>query len=100
MLQEMIITGAKSSSGEYEGRSYDSTKIYVQTKMNDQSGEMVGFATSEYSWGASSNFSKLKDLDFPLKAKIEMEMVTSGKNSKIVVTDVQPIVASVAPKTN
>lgn len=100
MLQEMIITGAKSSSGEYEGRSYDSTKIYVQTKMNDQSGEMVGFATSEYNWGDSSNFSKLKDLDFPLKAKVHMDLLTSGKNPKLVVIDVQPIVASVTSKTN
>ncbi|MGB2784562.1 hypothetical protein [Psychrobacter sp.] len=100
MLQEMIITGAKSSSGEYEGRSYDSTKIYVQTKMNDQSGEMVGFATSEYNWGDSSNFNKLKDLEFPIKAKVEMDIVTSGKNSKMVVTDVQPVVASVTAKPN
>lgn len=98
MLQEMIITGAKSSSGEYEGRTYDSTKIYVQTKMNEQAGEMVGFATSEYNWGASSNFNKLKDLDFPLKAKVEMEIVTSGKNSKMVVVDVHPIIGQV--KTN
>lgn len=98
MLQEMIITGAKSSKGEYEGRSYDSTKIYVQTKMNEQAGEMVGFATSEYNWGASSNFNKLKDLDFPLKAKVEMEIVTSGKNSKMVVVDVHPIIGQV--KTN
>lgn len=95
MWQEMIITGAKSSLGEYEGRSYDSTKIYVQTKMNDQSGEMVGFATSEYAWGSSANFTKLKDLDFPLKAKVNFEIVTTGKNSKMVVVDVQPIIAQV-----
>lgn len=91
MFQEMIITGAKSSYGEYEGRVYDSTKVYVQTKMNDQNGEMVGFATSEYNWGDSSNFAKLKDLDYPVKAKVAIEIVTSGKNSKMVVTDVQPI---------
>jgi hypothetical protein len=91
MLQEMIITGAKSSSGEYEGRTYDSTKVYVQTKMNDQNGEMVGFATTEYNWGDSSNFAKLKDLDYPIKARVSLEIVTSGKNSKMVVTDVQPM---------
>ena len=51
MFQEMIITGAKSSKGEYEGRAFDSTKIYCQTKMNSEGGEMVGFATSEYNWG-------------------------------------------------
>lgn len=100
MFQEMTITGAKSSLGEYEGRTYDSTKIYVQTKMNEQNGEMVGFATSEYNWGDSSNFQKLKDLDFPIKAKVGIEIVTSGKNSKMVVTDVQPIIASVTAKTN
>jgi hypothetical protein len=96
MLQEMIITGAKSSSGEYEGRTYDSTKVYVQTKMNDQNGEMVGFATSEYNWGDSSNFAKLKDLDYPVKAKVAIEIVTSGKNSKMVITDVQPMQQSKA----
>ena len=31
MLQQVIITGAKRSKGEMEGRPYDSTKIYVQT---------------------------------------------------------------------
>lgn len=95
MLQEMIITGAKSSSGEYEGRIYDSTKIYVQTRMNEQNGEMVGYATSEYNWGSSANFAKLKDLDFPLKAKVELDIVTSGKSSKMVVLDVQPMIAQV-----
>ncbi len=98
MLQEMIITGAKSSFGEYEGRTYDSTKVYVQTKMNDQSGEMVGFATSEYNWGDSSNFAKLKDLDYPIKARVSIEIVTSGKNSKMVVTDVQPMTKDNATK--
>ncbi len=91
MFQEMIITGAKSSKGEYEGRAFDSTKIYCQTKMNSEGGEMVGFATSEYNWGDSTNFSKIKHLDFPLKAKVNVEIVTSGKNTKMVVTDVQPM---------
>lgn len=92
MLQQVIITGAKRSKGEMEGRPYDSTKIYVQTKMNSDSGEMVGFAGSEYNWGLSDNFEKIKMLKFPIQANIEMEIVTSGKNTKMIVTDVQPIV--------
>lgn len=92
MEQELIITGAKLSQGEYEGRAYDNTKIYVQTRMNPDSGEMVGYATSEYNWGTSSNFSKIRDLTYPFKAKVTMELVTSGKSSKMIVVDVQPIV--------
>lgn len=100
MLQKMIITGAKSSKGEYQGRAYDSTKIYLQTKMNSEQGEMVGFATEEYNWGDSSNYAKLKDLDFPISAEVDLELVTSGKLSKMIVLDVKPIVASVTSKTN
>lgn len=92
MQQQVIITGAKRSKGEMEGRPYDSTKIYVQTKMNTDSGEMVGFATTEYNWGLSDNFEKLRAHKFPIQANIEIDLVTSGKNTKMIVTDVQPIV--------
>lgn len=88
MLQEFLITGAKPSKGDMEGRHYDSTKIYVQTKMDNKG---RGFATSEYNWGDSTNFDKIKDLTYPFMAKVQLEMVTSGKSTRIIVTDVQPL---------
>lgn len=88
MLQEMIIVGSKPSKGEMEGRSYDSTKIYIQTKF-DSNGR--GFATTEYNWGNSTNFDKIKDLQYPFNAQVTLEMVTTGKTQRIIVTDVQPI---------
>lgn len=91
MQQRVIITGAKRSKGEMEGRPYDSTKIYVQTKMNSDNGEMVGFATTEYSWGLSDNFEKLRAHKFPMQADIDMDIITSGKGSKIVVLGVTPV---------
>lgn len=91
MQQELIITGAKASSGEYEGRAYDSTKVYIQTRMDPNSGEMAGFATTEYNWGSSDNFKKIRDQKYPFKALVEIEMVTSGKNSKNIVVDIQPL---------
>lgn len=95
MLQQVVITGAKRSKGEMEGRPYDSTKVYVQTKMDTNNVDMVGFATSEYTWGKADNFAKLSDLKFPLQAEIELELVTSGKSSKMIVIDVKPIVPPV-----
>ncbi len=89
MFQKVMITGAKSSKGEMEGRPYDSTKIYVQVRMDPSKGNMVGSATEEYSWGLSDNFDKLKDLKFPVEANVDFEQVTSGNRVKIIVMDVQ-----------
>lgn len=89
MLQQVTITGAKSSKGEMEGRPYDSTKIYVQTRMDPSKGTMVGTATEQYDWGLSDNFELLKNLKFPLQANVDFEQVTSGKSSKTIVMDVQ-----------
>ena len=89
MFQKVVITGAKSSKGEMEGRPYDSTKIYVQVRMDPSKGNMVGTATEEYSWGLSDNFDKLKDLKFPVDANVDFEQVTSGSRVKIIVMDVQ-----------
>lgn len=89
MLQAVTITGAKRSKGDMEGRPYDSTKIYVQTKMNEQNGEMIGFATTEYNWGLSDNFEKLRNYKFPIQANIDLELITNGKTSKVIVNDVQ-----------
>lgn len=89
MFQKVTITGAKSSKGEMEGRPYDSTKIYVQVRMDPSKGTMVGSASEEYNWGLSDNFDKLKDLKFPVQAEVDFENVSNGKSSKIIVMDVK-----------
>lgn len=93
-MSEMIILGAKRSYGTLEnGKRYDSTKLYVQTPMKENI-DQVGFATVEYAWGDNTNFDKIKNLQFPLKADITLEVVTSGKTSQIVVADVEPMKSS------
>ena len=83
-----IILGAKRSKGLLDdGTAYDSTKIYVQTPMKS-SDDQVGFSVSEFTWGDSSNFEKIKNAPFPVKANIDLEIVTNGKSNQIVVNDV------------
>lgn len=89
MKQNVILLGAKRSKGTMDGKPYDSTKIYVQTPMND-SVDTVGFSVTEYNWGDSNNFYKIRDLTYPLQADITIDLVTNGKNSKLVVLDVEP----------
>lgn len=91
MLQRVTVTGAKRSKGELEGRVYDSTKVYVQTSMDLNNQDMVGFSTAEYTWGKSDNFEKIKDLKYPFEAEIHFEVVTSGKSLKMIVLDIVPV---------
>lgn len=92
MKQIVTLLGSKRSQGKLDnGNTYDSTKIYVQTRMVDNA-DSAGFAVTEYNWGDSNNFYKIRDLPYPLQAEITLDMVTNGKTTKLVVTDVQTII--------
>lgn len=88
----ITISGVKGSKGKLEsGQEYDSTKIYVQTGLDDSRGMGKGFATAEYNFGTSEEFHKLKHLPFPLDADAQLEIVTNGKTQKTVILSLQPI---------
>lgn len=91
MKQTITLLGAKRSVGKLDnGSAYDSTKLYAQVPMNT-SADTVGFAIAEYNWGDSTNFAKIQNLTFPLQAELDFELVTNGKNSKLIVVDVKPL---------
>lgn len=93
------ILGMKSSKGSLEnGTSYDSTKVYVETRMDESKGNMKGFAVAEYTLGLASEFDKYKHLPFPFMAEIELEMVTNGKTQKTVMTACKPLEMAPAGK--
>ncbi|STZ08298.1 Uncharacterised protein [Moraxella caprae] len=90
-MQQVTILGVKRSQGTLDnGKAYNSTKIYVQTKMKETI-DQAGFGVAEYAWGDSSNFEKINKLSFPFLANIDLETVTNGKTVQLVVNDVVPI---------
>lgn len=90
----VTITGIKSSKGTLEnGTPYDSTKVYVQTDLDDSKGTGKGTATVEYTWGLSTNYETVKQLHFPLQADVEMEIVTNGRTQRTVLVSLKPIKA-------
>jgi len=97
---QAVITGMKSSKGTLEnGQGYDSTKVYVQTRLDDTKGNAKGYAIVEYNFGDSTNFDKFKHLTMPFKAEIELETVTSGRAMKTIITAVAPLkIANETPK--
>lgn len=88
--QQLIVCGAKFSKGEYEGNAYDSTVVYIQAPLDSSQDKMAGFTTIEYKWGKSTNFDKIKDMEYPFTAYVTFETVSTGRSSKVILTDLQP----------
>lgn len=85
----MVVLGAKSSKGEYQGRPYDSTNIFYKADLQEGD-NFVGEVGESIKWGTSANFEKIKNLDFPLVADVTMEQVSNGKTSMLVLIDLVP----------
>jgi hypothetical protein len=88
----ITVQGIKGSKGVLEsGQPYDSTKIYVQTGLDDSKGLGKGFSTVEYGFGTSDEYHKLKHLPFPVDFDAELEIVTNGKTQKTQIISLKPV---------
>lgn len=94
----MVVMGAKSSKGDYQGVAYDKTIIYYKADLQDGD-NFVGEIGEEIRWGTSANFEKIKDLEFPLVADVTMEQVSNGKSSMLVLLDLVPQKQAAPAKT-
>lgn len=89
---KVTVTGMKASKGVLEnGQTYDSTKVFVQTRLDDSKGTAKGFATAEYNFGDSTTYDKFKHLPFPFLAEMETEAVTSGRVMKTIIVSINLI---------
>ncbi len=87
--QKATVTGIKKAKGEFEGTSYDSTTIFIQTDLDDRSGNAVGKATTAHKLGSSAEFDKFKSWHYPADVDAEFEMVTSGKDTKLALVSIK-----------
>ncbi|MCK4101360.1 hypothetical protein [Acinetobacter radioresistens] len=85
----MVVLGAKSSKGEYNGRPFDSTTLFYKADLQDGD-NFVGEVGDQIKWGTSANFEKIKHLDFPLIAEATLEQVSNGKTMLTIVKDLIP----------
>ncbi|MBN6532965.1 hypothetical protein JZM40_15125 [Acinetobacter pittii] len=94
----MVVLGAKSSKGEFQGRSYDSTTVFYKADLQEGD-NFVGEVGESIKWGTSANFEKIKNLEFPLTADVTMEQVSNGKSSALVLLDLVPQKTSIPVKS-
>lgn len=89
---QIKVLGMKASKGTLEnGNTYDSTKVYVETGLDDSKGNAKGFSAVEYSLGSSDEYNKYKHLPFPFLAEATLEIVTTGKVQKTQLADLKPM---------
>lgn len=87
---QIIVLGAKSSKGSFEGTPYDSTTIFYQADL--QKGEnFVGQVGTDVKWGLSANFEKIKNLKYPFTAEGTFQQVSNGRNTVTILEDLVPV---------
>jgi hypothetical protein len=86
---EVTLVGAKSTDWKSEdGRHYDYVNLYGIIPLDTSNGNAVGQGVVEFKWQDSRNIVQLQGRQFPFKAILELDMVSTGKTMKQVLTNV------------
>jgi len=86
---EVTLVGAKTTDWKSEdGRHYDYVNLYGVIPLDLSQGNAVGQGVVEFKWQDSRNIVQLQGRQFPLKAILELDMVSTGKAMKQVLTNV------------
>ena len=91
MSQQMKVTlvGAKSTDWKSEdGRHYDHVTLFALIPMDTSQGNAVGQGAAEFKWQDSRNLVQLQGRKFPFEATLELDLVSTGRNTKQVLTNV------------
>lgn len=84
------VTGMKKFKGDIDGKHFDSTTIFVETRLDDRNGNRRGRCTMDYNAGTSDVFDRLKSIELPAELELEWDTVSNGNDSKQIVIDVRP----------
>lgn len=91
MPQQMKVTlvGAKSTDWKSEdGRHFDHVTLFVIIPMDTSQGNAVGQGVAEFKWQDSRNLVQLQGRKFPFEATLELDLVSTGRTTKHVLTNV------------
>lgn len=86
------LTGVTFHKGEYEGRAFHFTKVYLLSPM-PANPTTVGFKTVDMKTADPDMFETLKKLPFPCEADVSLDVRASNKpgESTMVITGVRPV---------
>lgn len=86
---EITLVGAKTTDWKSEdGRHYDYVNLYGIIPLDLSQGNAVGQGVVEFKWQDSRNIVQLQGRQFPMKVVLELDMVSTGKAMKQVLSNV------------
>ncbi|MBV7310253.1 hypothetical protein KVY11_16430 [Acinetobacter sp. CWB-G5] len=91
MSQQMKVTivGAKATDWKADdGRHYDYVTLFALIPMDTSQGNAVGQGAAEFKWQDSRNLVQLNGRKFPFEATFELDLVSTGRTTKQVLTNV------------
>ncbi len=84
------VFGMKKFVGVVEGKTYDTTKVFVKTILDQTGNHAVGFATQELQAGSSEIFDQYQHIPLPAEFEIDIQLVSTGKALKQQVVGMRP----------
>lgn len=84
------VTGMKKFKGDIEGKSFDSTTVFVETRMDDRNGNRRGHCTMDFNAGISEVYDRLQAVNLPAEFEVEWDTVTNGNNVHQIIVDIRP----------
>lgn len=86
---KITLVGAKTTDWKSEdGRHYDYVNLYGIIPLDLSQGNAVGQGVVEFKWQDSRNIVQLQGRQFPMEVVLELDMVSTGKQMKQVLTNV------------
>jgi len=84
------VTGMKKFKGDIEGRQFDSTTVFIETKMDDRNGNRRGICTNDFNAGKSDVYDHLSAIPLPSDFEVEWDTVSNGSRTKQIIVGIRP----------
>lgn len=91
---QLDVVGCKKFAGNVEGVAYDSTTVFVLMELDESRDSAKGRAAAEFKFGTSAEFDRLSQLRFPFRADAELEITTTGKQTRQRLLSLSPVLPS------
>jgi len=91
MKSVVRVTGMKKFKGDIEGRQFDSTTVFIETKMDDRNGNRRGVCTNDFNAGRSDVYDRLSGIALPAEFEVEWDTVSNGSKTRQIIVGIQPV---------
>ena len=85
-----VITGMKKFKGEIEGKFFDSTTLFIETRMDDRHDNQRGHCSMSFKAGNSEVYDKLGTISLPAEFEVSWDTVSNGNKSQQIIVGLHP----------